>query len=57
MTGCINFVCVRHFDGKVGKNVELSTFGAVHFDTGIYCERCMLSVLYLAGSITCDIER
>ena len=35
---------------------ELLISAAVHFDTGIYCERSTLSVLYLAGSGSSDIE-
>ena len=38
------------------EDVELLTSAAVHFDTGIYCEHCTLSIVYLVGSGSPDIE-
>ena len=38
------------------EDVQLLTYGAVHSDTGIYCERITLRVLYLAVSDSSVIE-
>ena len=36
------------------EDAELLTCAAVHFDTGIYCERSTFSVVYLVGSGSSD---